>query len=64
MTFTVKRLVGKAYRSVKTVKVSTRKAGQVKANLKIARKGLYRITIQAKGANGATKTVVKSLRVG
>jgi hypothetical protein len=64
VTFTVRRKVGKRYVGVKTVKVTAKKAGKVSANLKISKKGLYRVTVQAKAANGLTKTVVKSVRIG
>lgn len=64
VTLTVRRKVGKRYVVVKTITVNAKKAGAVSANLKLAKKGLYRVTIRAKGANGATKTVVKSVRVG
>jgi hypothetical protein len=63
VTFTVRRKVGKHYVVVKTVAVTAKTAGAISANLKITKKGLYRITVQAKGSDGATKTVVKSLRV-
>jgi hypothetical protein len=63
VTFTVRRKVGKHYVVVKTVAVTARQAGAISANLKITKKGLYRITVQAKGSDGATKTVVKSLRI-
>jgi hypothetical protein len=64
VTFTVRKKVGKKYVVVKTITVTAKTAGTVNANLKITKKGLYRITMQAKGPNGGTKTVVKSLRVG
>jgi hypothetical protein len=63
VTFTVRRKVGRKYVVVKTVTVSVKRAGAVTANLKITKQGLYRISMQAKGADGGTKTVVKSLRV-
>ncbi len=65
ITFTVKRKAGKRWVKVKTVKVTARKAGTVRANLRLARTGRYRVSVKAVGRTSgkAAKTVVASVRV-